>query len=100
MIVAIVKAKIKPGMHEKLREIANILQYQYSVDESGCEQYESYIDGDVFLTIERWTDQSYLNKHLETEHVKTYVPQLRECVEGGEFSVQFIETKEFNIVTI
>ncbi|AXX92858.1 antibiotic biosynthesis monooxygenase [Malaciobacter molluscorum LMG 25693] len=100
MIIAIVKAKIKSGMHAKLRETADILQYEFSKNEPGCEQYESFIDGDVFITLERWTDQACLDQHLEAEHVKKYVPELRKCVENGEFSVQFIETDNINFITI
>jgi len=100
MIIAIVKAKINLGMHQELRNIAHILQYDFSVNEPGCEQYESYIDGDIFITIERWSNQSYLDQHLKTEHVKKYVPQLRHCVVNGTFSVQFIETDKVSLATI
>lgn len=100
MITAIVKANIKSGMHERLRETADILQHEFSVNEPGCEQYESFIDGDAFITIERWRDQACLDQHLETEHVKKYVPELRKCVENGAFSVQFIEAEKIRIITI
>ncbi len=100
MIIAIVKAKIKNNEHENLRKIANILQYEYSVKEEGCEQYESYIDGDTFITIERWSTQELLDLHLEAEHVKKYVPQLRECVENGRFDVQFIKSDDVSFVKI
>ncbi|ENM5764199.1 antibiotic biosynthesis monooxygenase [Vibrio mimicus] len=100
MITAIVKAKIKSGMHAKLREIADILQYEFAVIEPGCEQYESFIDGDIFITLERWADQASLDRHLEAEHVKKYVPELRKCVENGQFSVQFIETENIHFITI
>ncbi|MCC4264206.1 hypothetical protein LL240_07030 [Oceanimonas baumannii] len=58
------------------------------------------MDGDVFITLERWTDQACLDLHLEAEHVKKYVPELRKCVENGEFSVQFIETDNIRFITI
>ena len=100
MIIAIVKAKIKSGMHEKMRKVADILQYDFSASEPGCEQYESYIDGGTFVTLERWSSQADLDRHLATEHVEKYVPELRDCVEDGGFSVQFIETDEVRQVTI
>ena len=100
MIVAIVKAKIKPGMHIKLREIADILQYEFASHEAGCEQYESFIDGDNFITIERWENQTYLDEHLNAEHVKKYVPELRKCVIDDQFNVQFINTDNIEFVTI
>ena len=100
MIIAIVKAKIKEGKEKELRKIANILQFEYSIHEKGCEQYESFIDGDNFITLERWNSQEDLDIHIETEHVKKYVPQLRECVVNGTFDVQFIKNAEISFVTI
>ena len=100
MIIAIVKAKIKEGKEKELRKIANILQFEYSIHEKGCEQYESFIDGDTFITLERWNSQEDLDIHIETEHVKKYVPQLRECVVNGTFDVQFIKNAEVSFVTI
>jgi len=100
MIIAIVKAKIKEGKEKELRKIANILQFEYSIHEKGCEQYESFIDGDTFITLERWNSQEDLDIHIETEHVKKYVPQLRECVINGTFDVQFIKNAEVSFVTI
>jgi quinol monooxygenase YgiN len=100
MIIAIVKAKIKNDKSKELREIANILQYEYAVNEKGCEQYESFIDGDTFITIERWNSQELLDLHLEAEHVKKYVPKLRECVVDETFDVQFIKSDDVTFVKI
>ena len=100
MIIAIVKAQVLPGQHTQLRTIANILQHQYAPHEEGCEQYESFIDGDTFLTIERWRDQAALDIHLQAEHVARYVPALRECVVGGGFDVQFIHSQDVTFVRI
>ena len=100
MIIAIVKAKIKNNKHDELRKIANILQYEYAVNEKGCEQYESFIDGDTFITIERWSSQESLDLHLEAEHVKVYVPKLRECVVDETFDVQFIKSDDVSFVKI
>ena len=100
MIIAIVKAKIKEGEHAELKRIATILQYEFAAKEEGCEQYESFIDGDTFITIERWSDQTSLDKHLKAEHVATYVPLLRACVVGNVFDVQFIESDKVSFVTI
>ena len=100
MIIAIVKAAIKEGKHQKLREIANIFQHEYAPHEVGCEQYESFIDGNTFITIERWSDQTSLDIHLAAPHVAQYVPKLRECVEGGCFDVQFIESDKVSLTRI
>lgn len=100
MIIAIVKAKIIEGKEKEIKEIAHILQYNFSVNEKGCEQYESYIDGRTFITIERWSSQEELDIHLEAEHVKKYVPLLRECVENGVFDVQFIKSDDVSFVKI
>jgi len=100
MIIAIVKAKIKAGKEEDLRNIANILQYEYALDEEGCEQYESFIDNDTFITLERWTSQKHLDVHLKTQHVKKYVPLLRECIINNSFDVQFIKSDKVSFATI
>ena len=100
MIIAIVKAHIKQGSHEELRRIANILQHDFAPHEKGCEHYESFIDGDTFITIERWSDQASLDIHLQAPHVATYVPLLRECVIGNSFDVQFIESDKVSFVKI
>ena len=100
MIIAIVKATIAPGQHAKLRAIANILQHEHAPHEPGCEQYESFIDHDTFLTIERWASQAALDVHLKAAHVAQYVPRLRACVVGGTFDVQFIESDKVTHVTI
>lgn len=100
MIIAIVKAKILPGKHEQLRAIANKLQYDYAPHEEGCEQYESFIDGDTFITIERWISQEALDLHLKADHVAKHVPQLRECVVGASFDVQFIRSNDVSLVRI
>ncbi|WP_419764691.1 MAG: putative quinol monooxygenase [Arcobacter sp.] len=100
MIIVIVKAKIKNSKDKELREIANILQYEYAINEKGCEQYESFIDGDTFITIERWSSQELLDLHLEAEHVKVYVPKLRECVVNETFDVQFIKSDDVTFVKI
>jgi len=100
VITAIVKAFIRSGKQEELKRIADILQYEYSVKEDGCIQYESYLDGATFVTLERWSDQASLDKHLAQDHVKKYVPLMRECVENGSFNVLFIEGGEVKTVTI
>ena len=100
MIIAIVKATIKANKHKELRDIANILQFEYAPSEEGCEQYESFIDGDTFITIERWRDQAALDIHLEAKHVEEYVPKLRECVVDNSFDVQFINSDDISFVRI
>lgn len=90
MIQITVKAKIVAGKQHELRAIADILQHEFSVKEQGCIQYESYIDGDTFLTLEKWYSQEDLDVHLASDHVKHYVPKLKNCVEDGEFHVDFV----------
>lgn len=100
MIIAIVKATILENMHERLRNVANILQYTYAPREEGCEQYESFIDKDTFITLERWNSQQSLDAHLKSAHVATYVPQLRACVVDGIFTVQFIKSDDVSFMTL
>ncbi|ASP38328.1 antibiotic biosynthesis monooxygenase [Bacterioplanes sanyensis] len=100
MITAIVKATIKPDMHQQIKRVADILQLEYAPHERGCELYESFIDGDTFITIEHWHSQQDLDIHLEAEHVKKYVPQLRECVVDEQFQVTFINSDDIQKVVI
>ena len=100
MITAIVKARILPNKIEQLREIANTLEHDFSVHENGCEQYESYIDGQIFITLERWSSQEALDIHLQQSHVKKYVPLMKDCIENGVFEVQFIKGGERSYLTI
>lgn len=90
MIIAIVKAQVIEGKEEKLRVIVNELQNKFAPKEEGCEGYESFIDGNTFITIERWTSQEALDIHLEQPHIKKYVPMMKKCVRGGVFSLQLI----------
>lgn len=100
MIIAIVKATILENAHERLRKVADILQHTYAAHEEGCEQYESFIDKDTFLTIERWNSQQALDAHLKSAHVATYVPQLRACVVDGAFAVQCIKSDDVSFMTL
>lgn len=100
MITAIVKAAILPKRIETLRNIASILQHEYAANEEGCQRYESFIDGDTFITIEIWENQQLLDIHLEQEHVKTYVPQMKECIVDGIFHVTFIHSDDITQITI
>lgn len=100
MITAIVKAEILPEKLNQLCEIANILQYNYAAKEEGCVRYESFIDGNTFITIEMWENQQVLDIHLQQEHVKTYVPQMKECIANGIFHVTFIKSDDITHITI
>ena len=99
MLIGIVRGKIIAGKHAQLRQTADFLE-NFAADEPGCEQYECFIDGDTFLTIERRASQPAIDVHLNSAHVATHVPQLRECVEGGFFDVQFIKTDKVTFTTI
>ena len=97
MIVIVVKARILPGKQEKLRSVANSLQRR-TVTEEGCIRYEPFIDGDTFIMIERWASRADLDKHMQQDHIKVQLPQLRECVAGGVFQAEFIETDSIETV--
>ena len=99
MLIGIVRGRIIPGKHAQLRQTADILE-KFAAHEPGCEQYECFIDGNTFLTIERWASQQSIDVHLNSTHVATHGPKLRECVEGGLFDVQFIETNKVTFTTI
>lgn len=99
MIAVLVRARISPGKQEKLRWVANNLQKRTATEE-GCQRYEPLIDGDTFIIIERWTSQEALDKHMQQEHMRVHLPQLRDCVAGGAFEAEFIETDSIKTVTV
>ena len=96
-MVVLVKARILPGKQEKLRSVANNLQ-RSTVTEDGCLRYEPFIDGDTFIITERWASREDLDKHLQQDHIKVYLPQLRECVAGGVFEAEFVEADSIKTV--
>jgi hypothetical protein len=99
MLIGIVKGKIIAGKHAQLRQTADILE-KFAADEPGCEQYEFFVDGNTLLAIERWASHQALDMHLNSTHFATHAPKLRECVEGGLFDVQFIETDKVTFAKI
>ena len=99
-ITAIVKATILSNKKDELRTIANILENDFAPHEAGCLQYESFIDGSTFITIERWENQESLDMHLTKEHVKKYIPLMKECIENGKFDVQFIKGGDLSFIQI
>ncbi|EGT3611659.1 antibiotic biosynthesis monooxygenase [Morganella morganii] len=100
IITAIVKATILESKKEELRSIANILEKDFAPYEEGCLQYESFIDGLTFITIECWKDQKSLDTHLLKEHVKKYVPLMKDCIKDGKFHVRFIKGGELSLTDI
>lgn len=100
MIVAIVKAKILSDKIDELLHIANTLQFDYAPFEKGCNRYESFIDGDNFITIEIWESQELLDVHLEQAHVKKYVPKMKQCIVNGIFDVTFIKDGRLSQIEI
>jgi quinol monooxygenase YgiN len=97
MMVVLVKARILPGKQEKLRSVANSLQ-RSTVTEDGCQRYEPFVDGDTFIIIERWASREDLDKHMQQDHMKVHLPQLRECVAGGVFEAEFVETDSIKTI--
>ncbi|TCK08993.1 MULTISPECIES: putative quinol monooxygenase [Marinobacterium] len=94
MLSITVKAEVKPGMHETLREVIDVFQNQYGESEPGCEMYRCYVDGDQLVFTELWQDQAALDQHMQTEHAIKYVPVLKSCVVNGELHVQAIVSDE------
>lgn len=91
MYISIVRGTILEGKQEQLREVFDFLTRE-SLKESGCRRYEAYIDGTRFLAVEEFEQRADLDAHLQTEHMASHGPRLKECVEGGMFDVQAIET--------
>jgi len=99
-ITIILKGKTSPGKQEELRSIVRELQQEFVLQEDGCEQYEFYIDGDCLIMLERWASQAALDLHTQTKHFSEFVPKMRDCVEGGVFSVQIIKSSDLSFATL
>jgi quinol monooxygenase YgiN len=100
MIIVIIKGKIKNNKQDELREMASILKHKYALNEKGCEEYEFFIDGENFLTIERWSSQELVDIHFQAEHVISYIPRLKACVVNETFDVQFIKSDDVSFIKI
>ncbi len=69
--VAVITAK--PGSQDKVREAMQGLVEPTRAEEGNIsyELSESVAEPGTFVTIEEWNDPSDLDKHMETEHIRS-----------------------------
>ncbi|WP_198971903.1 putative quinol monooxygenase [Xylophilus sp. ASV27] len=98
MIIVIARATIRPGMHQKLRDIAHALQHEHAPKEEGCLRYDAFIDGDTFVILDQWRDQAALDAHLQAPHVARYAPRIKDSVVDGRIDLQIVKAAEVSFL--
>lgn len=89
----IVKRLVKEGKADELIKIYEELIAK-TRQEDGCIFYSLYRDAQnprLFAMMEEWRDQEALDRHLQTEHIKTLVPKLNEITEIRYDAEKYIE---------
>lgn len=90
MIKVVAKAKLKPGVtvEEYLNQARELVAETRK--EEGCITYALHVDindPSIITMLEEWVDESALNQHNKTDHVKRIVPGLRELRESTEINI-------------
>ncbi|MEN3752387.1 hypothetical protein [Mangrovibacter yixingensis] len=100
MFMAVIKAKIAPGMHTEMRELSDYLQFHVIPKEPDCDFFECYIDGDNFVAIERWSSKEKMEESASAENTRHIDPLMRRCIVGGEFRADFINVNKVESISI
>jgi len=91
MFVSIARQVIKEEEIARYQEMAKIM-VEKSVVEDGCLGYVSVqqeTDPRVHLFIEKWRDDEAMQKHFESEHFQTYIPQFPAMFEEEEVVTRY-----------
>ena len=79
----VVEIKVKEGQEDAylgyMREMIALTK-----QENGCIAYDLYkpVDGDGIVMIEIWENKDALDKHMDSEHFKKYVPGAEIYLDG------------------
>ena len=82
MIQVMARISAREGRSTTLRDVLRALVGP-SCNEPGCISYQLFQDQDdplVFVTIERWSDQSAADAHLATPHVAEAIAKAAELL--------------------
>ena len=89
MIKVVAKSTVKEECINEYIRIAKDL-VEATQKEEGCIFYSLHQDVNdptVLTCIETWTNQEALDRHLQSDHIKTIVPKLREMRLTSEMNV-------------
>ena len=89
MVKVVARSIVKDENLEEYIKLAKKMVEATRVEE-GCIFYSLHqeIDNPNMLTfIEAWRDKECLDKHLQSEHIKTIAPKLRTMRENSEMNV-------------
>ncbi|MEG1498413.1 MAG: putative quinol monooxygenase [Bacteroidales bacterium] len=78
MITLIIEYHVNAASEHSFIEYMDALT-QYSQKDEGCLFYQYYQqphNPSIFLLLEEWSSQEFLNLHAEKEHFKRLVPEL------------------------
>ena len=84
MIVIAGAIPIKSEHREEARQLA-LQMMKATQAESGCLAYQSYADladPNTFFIFEEWESEEALNRHFQTEHMKTFQQQAPKLLAG------------------
>ena len=90
-VVAIITAK--PGMREKVLEIARAnvpavlaedgcIEYSLTFDAEGLGSFQSKFGADTFVFIEKWRDTQALKAHAAAPHMAAYSARVKDMLAG------------------
>ena len=85
MIVVTSKFKAKPGMRNKILELARPC-VDATRKEKGCLRYELFVSSEDDVTlqfIEEWTEPDALRAHMKSPHLAAFKEQRKGSVEEG-----------------
>ena len=74
MVNAVLLVEVKEGHLEHVKQQIELLGAE-TLKEEGCILYNAYYstnNPNTVCFVEQWESQEHLDKHLETEHIKTY----------------------------
>lgn len=93
MIVVTARLRCKPGQESELMEVARA-SVAASRAEEGCVSYAFLSDLDEaseFMFVEEWADADALRRHMASEHMKTFLADVRPHVEHQEVRLHTVE---------
>jgi quinol monooxygenase YgiN len=89
VVKVVVKRIIKEGNVEEVIKLYGQL-VEATRKEEGCIKYELFQDEkkpEVLAMIEEWESKEHLEKHLNSEHIKTIGPMIAQHTQNSEFNI-------------
>jgi quinol monooxygenase YgiN len=90
MIVLIARLKAKPGQGKVLADVCMKMAEEVRQKEKGCLMYIPYVspeDPTDVVIIEKYTDESVMDFHMQTPYFKALVETFKDVL-GAPFDIQ------------